>query len=62
MPNSAELRRRAADLRRKASDVRDYAIQRDLLYIAKQYEAHARNIDLGGAKIDGNAPEEPARR
>jgi hypothetical protein len=50
---------RAADLRRQASETRDFAVKRDLLYIAKQYEQHARSMEQGGAKIDTGSPNNP---
>jgi hypothetical protein len=49
---------RAADLRRRAAEVHDYSVQRDLLYIAKQYELHAHAIIDGAPKIGGNRTDQ----
>ena len=47
---SADLRARAAELRKRAKEVSDYALRRDLLYIAEQYEIEARIIDRDDAR------------
>ena len=58
METAADLLQRAADLRLRAAEVRDYSVQRDLLYIAQQYELHARAIVSGAPKIGGNRADQ----
>jgi len=58
METAADPLRRAADLRRRAAKVHDYSVQRDLLYIAKQYELHAHAIIDRAPKIGRNRTDQ----